>query len=147
MTDVGCAVIERNGEILLAQRKPGDSYAGYWEFPGGKIRSGETVEACLVREAREELGMDIRPRRLLMTKNIAQSGRVIQLFFYFCDAGINRPVPIDCFAFRWVPVERLRSQMLLPGDFDMMEKLVCQGTFCLSRSTPVACEQPERQKS
>ncbi|MEM7544952.1 MAG: 8-oxo-dGTP diphosphatase MutT [Pseudomonadota bacterium] len=52
------ALIDRDGRVLLAQRPEGKSMAGLWEFPGGKVEPGETPEACLIREVKEELGID-----------------------------------------------------------------------------------------
>lgn len=52
------ALVDRDGRVLLAERPPGKSMAGLWEFPGGKVKDGESPEAALVRELREELGID-----------------------------------------------------------------------------------------
>ena len=52
------ALVDRDGRVLLAERPPGKSMAGLWEFPGGKVNDGESPEAALVRELREELGID-----------------------------------------------------------------------------------------
>ena len=60
VVDVAAAVIEReDGSFLLAQRPPGKAYAGYWEFPGGKVEAGESVAEALRRELHEELGIDV----------------------------------------------------------------------------------------
>jgi len=57
MKVVAAAIIVSEGKVLLARRKRGDSHQGYWEFPGGVVEAGETIEECLVRELREELGV------------------------------------------------------------------------------------------
>lgn len=57
---VACALVDRDGRVLLARRPAGKKLAGLWEFPGGKIEQGETPEAALVRELQEELGIDTK---------------------------------------------------------------------------------------
>ena len=59
MLDVTCAIIEKEGKVLCAQRSEQMSHALKWEFPGGKLEAGETLAACLKREIKEELGLDI----------------------------------------------------------------------------------------
>ena len=54
-----CALVDADGRVLLAQRPEGKPMAGLWEFPGGKIEAGETPEASLIRELKEELGIDV----------------------------------------------------------------------------------------
>lgn len=55
-----CALVDGDGRVLIAQRPQGKSLAGLWEFPGGKVEAGETPEAALIRELREELGIEVR---------------------------------------------------------------------------------------
>jgi 8-oxo-dGTP diphosphatase len=62
---VAAAVIERDGKVLVARRKPGLAAAGFWEFPGGKVEEGEAAERCLERELEEELGVRVRVGDLL----------------------------------------------------------------------------------
>lgn len=65
LTEVAVGVlIDAEGHFLLTSRPPGKAYAGYWEFPGGKVEAGESVEAALVRELHEELGIDVEPARI-----------------------------------------------------------------------------------
>jgi len=56
---VACALVDIDGRVLLAQRPDGKSMAGLWEFPGGKLETGEQPEECLIRELREELNIDV----------------------------------------------------------------------------------------
>jgi mutator protein MutT len=80
---VGCAIIHKQGKLLIAQRHLKDSFGGYWEFPGGKREPHETIEACLEREALEELGIRIAPERLLCKRDHGTKDRGITLFFCF----------------------------------------------------------------
>src|SRR6201996_3626265 len=57
---VACALIDPDGRVLIAQRPEGKAMAGLWEFPGGKMESGERPEDCLIRELKEELGITVR---------------------------------------------------------------------------------------
>ncbi len=57
---VACALVDADGRVLIAQRPEGKQLAGLWEFPGGKVEPGETPEDCLVRELREELGIETK---------------------------------------------------------------------------------------
>ena len=59
-----CALVDPDGRVLLARRPPGKSMAGLWEFPGGKVEKGEKPEAALIRELREELGIEVSERCL-----------------------------------------------------------------------------------
>ena len=77
---VTAAVIEKDGRILIAKRRIGDRHGGRWEFPGGKIDSGETPEECLKRELREELGIEAEIGELLCKTSF----KTIYLFPSWC---------------------------------------------------------------
>lgn len=124
MLEVGCAIIHKNGKLLIARRHLNDSFGGYWEFPGGKREPGETIEACLMREAVEELGIRIQPERLLRNEIQGAPERKISLFFYFCRWVSGEPRAIDCKDFRWVSREEIRRYALLPGDLEVLEDLI-----------------------
>ncbi len=124
VVEVGCAIIHKNGRILIAQRHLQDSFGGLWEFPGGKREEGETIEACLSREAQEELGVGVYPERLLCRREHGNEDRRISLFFFFCKWENGAPRAIDCKDFRWVGPEEIRSYTFLPGDLEVVEDLI-----------------------
>jgi len=121
--EVGCAIIRKDGCLLIAQRNLHDSYGGYWEFPGGKREAGETLEACLAREVLEELGVRIRPQKLLCRRTHEVPGRKITLNFYFCDWIEGTPVALDCKDFRWITRPELGRFNFLPGYLEVLEEL------------------------
>lgn len=131
LVEVGCAVIsgsrrepESRGRILIAQRKPGDSFGGFWEFPGGQLENGEQMEACLAREVREELGILISPRLFLGTVDHAYPAKTFRLHFYLCDWIHGKPVRHDCLNFRWVLPAELHRYSFPRADTDLILHLL-----------------------
>lgn len=82
MKQVTAAVIEKNGKILLAQRRQGDALGGKWEFPGGKLEPGETPEQCLRRELREEFGVDTRIGAFVCSSKFEYKHFPVELLVY-----------------------------------------------------------------
>src|SRR3972149_4101459 len=83
VVDVAVAVIERDdGRVLLAERPHDKEYAGYWEFPGGKIEQGEQPEQALARELHEELGVELDVAFPWVTCTYAYPHRAVRLHFY-----------------------------------------------------------------
>jgi len=82
MKQVTAAVIEKDGKILLAQRRKGDALAGKWEFPGGKIEPGETPEACLKRELLEEFGVETKIGEFVCSSKFEYKHLPIELLVY-----------------------------------------------------------------
>lgn len=122
-TDVGCAIIERKGSILIAQRKPGAWYSGYWEFPGGKRESGETIPACLIREVSEELGIEIFPEKLIWQSEYVYPHRRARLYFYICRWVSGTPFRRDCHDHRWVLLEEMSRYRFLPADLPLIREM------------------------
>ena len=118
---VVAAVVERDGMFLITRRQHGTDLEGCWEFPGGKCESGETHAACLRREIREELDVDITIGEELFSTTYGYSGRIVRLHFYQCaldgtpQARLGQPM-------RWVPRDQLGSLTFPPAD----EKLIAQ---------------------
>ena len=122
--EVGCAVIEKQGKLLIAQRKPGARLGGYWEFPGGKKEAHETMEQCLVREIKEELGIGILPREYLCQIHYRYPDRNVDLSFYLCDWVVGHPIKHDCHDFRWVDPCELPTYRFPPADTDLIRELI-----------------------
>src|SRR3989338_9091642 len=110
----GCAIIRARQKgaptrILIAQRKPEVFLGGYWEFPGGKIEDGESVQDCLAREVYEELGFRVRAAGLFRIQAHVYPEKTVRLHFYFCDWVSGQAVKADCQDFRWVLPEEMKN--------------------------------------
>ncbi len=120
---VACAIIEGPDGVLCAQRSVSMSLPLAWEFPGGKIESGETEELALLREIREELQVDIIIGRALpFSDHTYVADRIIRLFPFVCrlvDGG--DPIPREHAALRWVKVEELRDLDWAAADVPVLE--------------------------
>lgn len=111
---VAAALIDVDGRVLLAQRPPGKSMAGLWEFPGGKVADGETPEDALVRELREELSIDVKPKCLAPFTFASHAYDDFHLLMplYVCRNWDGDVEPREGQRTAWVKVQRL-------GDYDM----------------------------
>src|ERR1700722_3129417 len=109
--EVSAALIFREGKLLIAQRHAKSHLGGLWEFPGGKRESDETFEACLVREIREELGVEISVGEMVEEINHEYPEKSVRLKFFRCELISGEPQAIDCAAVRWVEKGEL-------GDFE-----------------------------
>ena len=102
VTEVAAAVIERpDGLFLLACRPEGKPYPGYWEFPGGKIEPGESPRDALVRELREELGIDTREAWPWITRVYAYTHATVRLHFFRVTAWDREPQSLEGQAIAW----------------------------------------------
>jgi mutator protein MutT len=119
---VAAAIIEWDGRYLVTRRQPGVHLAGYWEFPGGKCQSGETLEGCLTRELREELAVDAVVGAELFTASHGYPDRRVELHFFRC-ALVGDPVPQQGQDMRWVGRDELRTLQFPPADSELIERL------------------------
>ncbi len=113
---VVCALLRRDGRVLLTQRPAGKASAGLWEFPGGKVRPGESEQDALARELREELGIDARigARRIEVSSKTAS--RSITLIAFDAECGLQQPRCVDVARLEWVPPAALTRFPLTPLD-------------------------------
>jgi 8-oxo-dGTP diphosphatase len=107
---IGVAVIwDRAGQILIDRRKVGGTMGGLWEFPGGKIEPGETVEECIVREIWEELAIEITVGEHLISIDHTYPTFHLSAIVHHCQHISGVPQPIESEEIRWVTVSDLDS--------------------------------------
>jgi mutator protein MutT len=131
---VAIAIIARGGRVLICQRPPGGSFAGYWEFPGGKREANETIAKCLVREVREELAIEVRPVCALRTIDHDYPCRSIRLHPYVCDHVEGETQLLACQAARWVQPPELRHYQFPPANEQLVEEVIERLTQVASSS-------------
>lgn len=119
------ALIDRDGRVLLAQRPAGKRMAGLWEFPGGKIETGETPEAALIRELGEELGIDTAESCLAPLTFASHSYDDFHLLMlvYVCRKWSGTPRPLEGGELAWVRTSRLRDYDMPPADIPLIPVL------------------------
>ena len=105
---IGVAVIwNEQGKILIDKRRQNGLMGGLWEFPGGKIEPGETVEACIKREIQEELGIEVRVGDRLIVIDHVYSQFGVTLTVHHCHLESGEPQPLECDEIRWVSLDEL----------------------------------------
>ena len=116
------ALIDSDGRVLLAERPEGKIFAGYWEFPGGKIETGETPEAALVRELDEELGVDTKDSCLAPLGFVSHpyDTHHMVLLLYVCRKWSGRPQPKEGGQLKWVAPARLRDFEMPPANKELI---------------------------
>lgn len=121
MTTVVAAVIERGGQVLIAQRKRTGQHPLKWEFPGGKVEPGEAPEAALARELEEELDIRARADTEIARYEYQYPGRTpILLLFYRVTDFAGEPRNLDFEQILWTARERLPDYDFLEGDAEFI---------------------------
>lgn len=125
---VAAALTNEVGEILLQLRPEGRSMAGLWEFPGGKVELNETPESALVRELKEELGLDIDPVALTSFAFASEplGDRHLLLMLYRCTRWSGTPVALESPELRWVSPADMDQLPMPPADLPLMRALQCE---------------------
>lgn len=106
----------RDGLVFVARRKPGGSMGGRWEFPGGKIETGETPEDTLVREFQEELGLDVRPGPFMGESGFENAGVRFRLLAYRVEFKGEPAFLAEHEEVRWASRRELDTLDLSPSD-------------------------------
>jgi mutator protein MutT len=124
--EVSAALIFHDGKLLITRRHADSHLGGLWEFPGGKREAGETFEQCLIREIREELGVEIFVGELFEEVAHDYPEKSVHLKFFICRLLSGEPQPLDCAAVKWVAKTELAGFEFPAADARLLEKLKSQ---------------------
>lgn len=121
---VTCAIIIHQNKILVAKRSSKMSQSGLWEFPGGKVENNESKEECLIREIKEELGLEIIVKAKLNSSTFEYSPeKVIQLFPFICLWKSGDLKLLEHEKVIWIAIEELENLNLAPADIPICKEL------------------------
>ena len=122
---VACALVDRDGRVLVAERPHGKSMAGLWEFPGGKVESGETPEAALIRELKEELSIDVTAACLAPLSFASHAYEDFHLLMplYVCRKWDGQMAPREGQKTQWLRPRDLFDLPMPPADRPLIAAL------------------------
>ena len=133
IVEVAAAVLQRpDGTFLLAQRPPDKIWAGYWEFPGGKIEPGETPHHALVRELREELGIEVQAAYPWVTRVYAYPHATVRLIFFRVTAWSGELHPHEGQQFAWQCAQEISVSPVLPANAPILRALSLPTLYAIS---------------
>jgi 8-oxo-dGTP diphosphatase len=126
---VAAALTNQAGEILLQKRPEGKQMAGLWEFPGGKVEPSESPESALVRELREELGIEVSALDLLPITFVSEplGARHLVLLLYRCTQWQGEPAALDSPELRWLWPSDMHQLQMPPADVPLVLALESAG--------------------
>lgn len=118
-------LIRKDGTVLLAQRPEGKTFAGLWEFPGGKVEVPESPEAALVRELDEELGITVQPETLEPFTFVSEDCATFHLLMilYLVRDWDNEPVGREGQTLTWVPASELENYPMPKADAPLVPRI------------------------
>jgi 8-oxo-dGTP diphosphatase len=114
--DVAAGLVFRANKLLITQRHADAHLGGLWEFPGGKREPKESFEDCLIRELREELGIEVSVGRLVESITHAYPEKTVHLKFFHCHWKGREPQALGCPAFRWIAATELKDYTFPAAD-------------------------------
>ena len=121
--DVAAGLIFRDGKLLITKRYDHAHLGGLWEFPGGKLEPKETFEQCLVRELREELGIEVTVGELVESVTHEYPGKTVHLKFFVCEWQKHEPQALECSECKWVKAGELKEHEFPEADGRLLERL------------------------
>jgi 8-oxo-dGTP diphosphatase len=139
--EVSAAVLQRpDGTFLLAQRPPDKIWAGYWEFPGGKIESGETPYHALVRELHEELGITVQTAYPWLTRVFTYTHATVRLNFFRVTAWSGDLHPHEGQEFSWQQPTKVSVEPVLPANTPILRALELPTLYAISNAAELGME-------
>jgi 8-oxo-dGTP diphosphatase len=135
ITEVAVAVLTQSDDrVLLAQRPAGKPYAGYWEFPGGKVEPGESLDAALARELHEELGVVVTRACRWITRVFEYPHATVRLNFFRVFEWQGTPHPHEGQIFSWQRPDAVEVMPLLPANFPIVKALTLPPVLGISHA-------------
>ncbi len=122
-TQVAAALIERDGQYLITRRRAGAHLEGLWEFPGGKRETGESLEACVCREVKEELGLEISEATPFAVVHHEYPEKSVELHFFSCSIARGKAQALGCAEFAWVRPDHFSRYAFPPADESILSRL------------------------
>ena len=123
MKVAAAVIVDSRGRCLLSYRSAAQDQGDCWEFPGGKVELGETAEQALVRELREELGIDVDVGELLRREQHDYSDKSVELFFYAVSSWRGEPTGREGQLLKWQRVGDLVAEQFPAGNRALLEQL------------------------
>lgn len=139
--EVAAAVVQReDGRFLLAERPAGKPYAGWWEFPGGKIEAGETPYHALMRELHEELGIDVEAAHPWLTRVYAYPHATVRLHFFRVRRWQGEPHGKETQRLSWQTPGKVEAAPLLPANGPILDALALPPVYAITRAGELGAE-------
>ena len=138
MIRVAAGILRRGGRILICRRPPGGAFAGKWEFPGGKLKEGETFEAALVRELAEELDIAVQLEDLRLLETVSHSypeGPSVELRFFEVLAFLHEPCNRSFARIDWVDARQAPGFDFLEADRTLVNRLARDAELEVARAS------------
>ena len=124
MIKVTAGIVEKDGKLLIAKRKSGKSIESLWEFPGGKLEEGESLEECLKRELMEELNIEVKVDSYLCSSFFNHKGKEMELLAYRASYVAGELKMFDHDDIRWVNPSEFNNYEFIEPDKVIIRKLV-----------------------
>lgn len=121
---VTAAIFHTNDKVLICQRAHDDALPLLWEFPGGKVEEGETLEQCIIRECKEELSVDIQVLEEFGKTSYPHAGNEL-VFFFFTVEAVGGEFTVNVHEqIKWVSITELIDYVFCPADVEIVEKII-----------------------